>query len=44
MPNNYLTFDEVCETLGKSAEEVNALVAQGQLSEIRDAGQVYYKR
>lgn len=44
MPNDYLTFDEVCETLGKSAEEVNALVAQGQLSEVRDAGMVYYKR
>jgi excisionase family DNA binding protein len=44
MANDYLTFEEACETLGKSVDEVNGLIASGQLSEVRDGGQVFYKR
>ncbi len=44
MANDYLTFEEVCEALSKSVDEVNGLIASGQLSEVRDGGQVFYKR
>jgi hypothetical protein len=44
MANDYLTFEEVCEALGKSVDEVNGLIASGQLSEVRDGGQAFYKR
>jgi hypothetical protein len=44
MANDYLTIDQVCEMLGKSASEVKALVADGKLHELRDAGKVFFKR
>jgi hypothetical protein len=43
MPKDYLTFEQVCETLGKSAEEVNRIIADGRLTEVRDGDKVFYK-
>ncbi|MBN2562389.1 MAG: hypothetical protein JXQ75_15805 [Phycisphaerae bacterium] len=44
MANDYLTMEQVCERLGKTTDEVKALVAEAQLSEVRDAGNVFYKQ
>ncbi len=43
MATDYLTFEQVCEKLGKSADEVRSLVAEGKLSEIRDGDTTYYR-
>ncbi len=40
----YCTFNEACELLGKSDAEVKAMVADGSLHELRDAGKVFFKR
>ena len=44
MANDYLTLKQVCEMLGKSAEEIQALVAGGQLRETQDAKGTCYPR
>ena len=44
MASDYLTLEEACKALNKSDDEVKALVAGGQLSEIRDGDNIYYKR
>lgn len=44
MANDYLTLQQVCEMLGKSAEEIQALVAEGQLRETQDAKGTCYPR
>lgn len=43
MATDYLTFEQVCEKLGKSADEVRSLIAEGKLGEIRDGDTAYYK-
>ncbi len=43
MANEYMTLEQVCERLGKSADEIRMLVAERQLSEIRDGAGVLYK-
>lgn len=43
MANEYMTLEQVCERLGKSVEEIRTLVAERQLSEIRDGAGVLYK-
>ncbi len=44
MATDFLTFEEVCELLSKSADEVGAMVADGRLSEVRDGDSVFYKK
>jgi excisionase family DNA binding protein len=44
MATDYLTLEEVCETLSKSPDEVKAMVADGRLSEVRDGGKVFFKK
>jgi hypothetical protein len=43
MAKDYLTLEEVCERLGKTAEQVRGLVTEGQLGEVRDGDAVFYK-
>lgn len=43
MATDFLTFEEVCEFLSRSADEVSAMVADGRLSEIRDGDSVFFK-
>ncbi|MBK8267207.1 MAG: helix-turn-helix domain-containing protein [Planctomycetes bacterium] len=42
--NGYLTIEEVSKALGKSADDVKALVRAGKLREVRDAGKTLYKK
>jgi hypothetical protein len=44
MANEYLTLEQTCEALGKTGDEVKAMVADGRLSEVRDAGKVFFKK
>lgn len=44
MANDYVTFDEACELLGKTDSEVRALVAEGKLRELRDGNQIFFKK
>ncbi|MFH1418907.1 MAG: hypothetical protein ABII12_11570 [Planctomycetota bacterium] len=44
MATDFLTFEEVCEFLSRSADEVSAMVADGRLSEIRDGDSVFFKK
>lgn len=44
MANDYVTFDEACELLGKTDAEVRSLVAEGKLRELRDGNQIYFKK
>ncbi len=39
----FFSMDEVCARLGKTADEVKALVRDGQLREFRDAGKIFFK-
>ncbi len=39
----FYSIEEVCEKLGKSEDEVKALVREGELREFRDAGKVFFK-
>ncbi|MBX3396921.1 MAG: hypothetical protein KF841_16320 [Phycisphaerae bacterium] len=41
--NGYLTIEETCKKLGKTEDQIKALVRQGKLREVRDAGKVFYK-
>ncbi len=44
MANEYCTIEEACELLGKAESDVRALVAEGKLRELRDAGKTFYRR
>lgn len=44
MANDYLTLAQVCETLGKTEEEVHAMVADGRLGELREGDDVFYRK
>jgi len=44
MATEYLTLEQTCEALGKTPDEVKAMVADGRLSEVRDAGKVFFKK
>lgn len=43
MAKPFYTIDEVCQKLGKSQEEIRALVREGRLREFRDAGKIFFK-
>lgn len=42
MAKRFYSMDEVCNALGKNAEEVKGLVRDGSLREFRDAGKVFF--
>lgn len=44
MAADYVSFDEACELLNKSPDEMKVLVAEGKLRELRDAGKVFFRR
>jgi hypothetical protein len=44
MAKEYVTLEEACEILGKSADDVKGMVADGRLTEVRDAGRVFFKK
>lgn len=44
MATEYLTLEQTCEALGKTPDDVKAMVADGRLGEIRDAGKVFFKK
>ncbi len=44
MATEYLTLEQTCEALGKTSDEVKAMVADGRLSEVREADTVFYKK
>jgi hypothetical protein len=39
----FYSVEEACQKLGKTADEIKALVRSGSLREFRDAGKVFYK-
>jgi hypothetical protein len=43
MAKAFYSMDEVCELLGKSADEIRAMVRDGSLREFRDAGKIFFK-
>ncbi|RMF83786.1 MAG: DNA-binding protein, partial [Planctomycetota bacterium] len=43
MAKPFYSMEEVCELLGKSEDDVKALVRDGTLREFRDAGKVFFK-
>ena len=43
MAKAFYSMEEVCELLGKSLDEVKALVQGGSLREFRDAGKIFFK-
>lgn len=43
MAKAFYSMDEVCGLLGKSADEIRAMVRDGSLREFRDAGKVFFK-
>jgi hypothetical protein len=44
MPSKpFYSLEEVCQKLGKTPDEVKALVRQGRLREFRDAGKIFFK-
>jgi excisionase family DNA binding protein len=43
MAKPFYTIEEVCQRLGKSQDQVRALVREGQLREFRDAGKIFFK-
>ncbi len=44
MANEFCTFEDACEMLGKSESDVKEMVSDGRLREFRDAGKVFFKR
>lgn len=42
MAKRFYSMEEVCSVLGKSADEVKALVRDGSLREFRDAGKIFF--
>lgn len=43
MAKPFYTIDEVCQRLGKTQDEIRALVREGRLREFRDAGKIFFK-
>ena len=43
MAKPFYSMDEVCDLLGKSADDVKGMVRDGSLREFRDAGKVFFK-
>lgn len=43
MAKPFYSMEEVCEKLGKTEDDVKALVREGSLREFRDAGKVFFK-
>ncbi len=43
MAKPFYSMQEVCEKLGKTEDEIKALVREGRLREFRDAGKVFFK-
>jgi len=43
MASEFLTIEQVCEQLGITPEDVKAMVAEGRLGEVRDAGKMFYR-
>ncbi len=43
MAKDYLSIEEACEALGVSEDDIRAMVADGRLHEVRDAGKVYIR-
>jgi len=43
MAKAFYSMDEVCDLLGKSADEIRAMVRDGSLREFRDAGKIFFK-
>jgi hypothetical protein len=44
MPSKpFYSLEEVCQKLGKTQDEVKALVREGRLREFRDAGKIFFK-
>jgi hypothetical protein len=43
MAKAFYSMDEVCGLLGRSADEVRAMVRDGSLREFRDAGKIFFK-
>lgn len=43
MAKPFYSMDEVCETLGKTPDEIRELVRAGTLREFRDAGKIFFK-
>ena len=43
MAKPFYSMEEICETLGKSPDEVRQLVRDGVLREFRDAGKIFFK-
>jgi excisionase family DNA binding protein len=43
MAKPFYTIEEVCQKLGKSQEEIRAMVREGRLREFRDAGKIFFK-
>lgn len=43
MAKPFYSLQEVCERLGKSEDQVKALVRDGELREFRDAGKIFFK-
>lgn len=44
MASDYLSIKQVCEALSMTEEQVKALVTQGKLREVRDAGKVLFRK
>jgi len=44
MASEYYSLEEVCDILSLSAADVKAMVADGRLHELRDAGRIFFKR
>lgn len=43
MAKAFYSMEEVCGLLGKSVDEIKALVQEGSLREFRDAGKIFFK-
>lgn len=44
MADQYVTLEEAADLLSKSEAEIKALVAEGKLRELRDAGKVFFRK
>ncbi len=43
MAKAFLTIEQVCAQLGVTVDDVKSMVDEGRLSEIRDAGKIFYR-
>jgi hypothetical protein len=44
MASDYLSIKQTCEALSMTEEQVKALVSQGKLHEVRDAGKIFFRK